>query len=82
MKVPRDLDIFTPFTVTKPWVWMRVGLRKPDACSTAGQNRWWKLTMSLPMKWCSSVRPSALAPQKALKSKSSRRSAKCLKLAM
>ena len=82
MKVPRDLDIFTPFTVMKPCVWMRVGLRKPAASSTAGQNRWWKLTMSLPMKWCSSVSASAAALQKASKSTPSRRSAKCLKLAM
>ena len=50
MKVPRDLDILAPFTVTKPWLKMAVGLRRPAPSSMAGQNRPWKLMMSLPMK--------------------------------
>jgi hypothetical protein len=37
-----------------------VGVRKPAPCSIAGQNRPWKLMMSLPMKWCiSAVLPGA-----------------------
>ena len=51
MNVPRDFDIFSPFTVRKPCVCTAVGVRKPAPFSIAGQNSAWKYTMSLPMKW-------------------------------
>ncbi len=53
MKVPRDLDIFSPLTVRWPWTGMRSGRFSPVAQSMAGQNTAWKRRMSLPMK-CSS----------------------------
>ena len=49
MKVPRDFDIRAPSTVMKPCTCTLVGVRKSDCDSTAGQNRQWKLTMSLPI---------------------------------
>src|SRR3989339_235733 len=55
MKVPRDLLIFSPFTVRKPCANSLVGVRKPACCSIAGQNSAWKYKMSLPMKWYSSA---------------------------
>ena len=53
MKVPRDFDIFSPFTVRWPCTGMRSGRLSPAAHSMAGQNTAWKRRMSLPMK-CSS----------------------------
>ena len=42
MNVPRDFDIFAPLIVRKPCTNTPVGLRQPEPCSTAGQNRLWK----------------------------------------
>ena len=53
MKVPRDLDIFSPFTVRWPWTTIRSGRFRPAAQSMAGQKTAWKRRMSLPMT-CSS----------------------------
>ena len=39
MKVPRDLDIFSPFTVKNPWAKIAVGNLKLAPLSIAGQNK-------------------------------------------
>ena len=54
MNVPRDFDIFSPFTVRCPCTGIRSGCFRPAAHSIAGQNTAWKRRMSLPMK-CSSL---------------------------
>ncbi len=58
--VPRDFDIFSPFTVRWPWTGMRSGRFSPVAQSIAGQKTAWKRRMSFPMK-CSrrAARPSS-----------------------
>ena len=53
MNVPRDFDIFSPFTVRWPWTGIRSGRLRPVAQSIAGQKTAWNRRMSLPMK-CSS----------------------------
>ena len=55
--MPRLLLIFSPlFTVRKPCTNTELGVLRPLNFSVAGQNRVWKVTMSLPMKWyCSSA---------------------------
>ena len=82
IRVPFDLDILAPLTVMNPCVCSRVGVRKPEPSSTAGQNRAWKLTMSLPMKWCTSVVPTASGDQKSSKRNFPPASTRFLKLAM
>jgi hypothetical protein len=37
MKVPRDFDIFSPFTVRNPCTWTREGNGKPALFNIAGQ---------------------------------------------
>ena len=63
--VPRLLLIFSPlFTVRKPCTNTLLGVLRPLKCSIAGQNRVWKVMMSLPMKWYCSVVGSAMNSSK------------------
>ena len=42
MPVPRDFDIFSPFTVRCPWMCTYSGSFSFATFSTAGQKRQWK----------------------------------------
>ena len=50
-KLPRLLDIFSPWTVMNPWTHTLRGASSPALHSIAGQKIVWKRAMSLPMMW-------------------------------